>query len=112
MPSWPFWRTRTPRERVGVSLFKYLNPDATLLPTPMMNIMNGGKHADSGLDIQEFMIMPVSAPSFHEALRMSRDFSRFEENFKRESSLGRLSAMRRVRPNLPHNEAARIHFKS
>jgi enolase len=41
-----------------------------LLPAPMMNIINGGKHADSGLDIQEFMIVPVGAPSFPEALRM------------------------------------------
>ena len=53
----------------GVSLFRYLNPDANTLPVPGMNILNGGKHADSGLDIQEFMIVPVGAKSFHEALR-------------------------------------------
>ncbi len=57
----------------GVSLFRYLNPDATVLPVPMMNILNGGKHADSGLDIQEFMIMPVGASSFREALRMGAE---------------------------------------
>lgn len=56
-----------------VSLFKYLNPKARLLPVPMMNIMNGGKHADSGFDIQEFMIMPVGATSFREALRMGAE---------------------------------------
>lgn len=56
-----------------VSLYKYLNPSATLLPVPMMNIMNGGKHADSGLDIQEFMIVPVGADSFREALRMGAE---------------------------------------
>ncbi|MEZ4086763.1 MAG: phosphopyruvate hydratase [Candidatus Gracilibacteria bacterium] len=53
----------------GMSLFRYLNPDAKTLPVPGMNILNGGKHADSGLDIQEFMIVPVGANSFHEALR-------------------------------------------
>lgn len=53
----------------GMFLFEYLNPKAVTLPTPMMNIMNGGQHADSGLDIQEFMIVPTGAPTFREALR-------------------------------------------
>lgn len=57
----------------GVGLYKSLNPDAALLPVPMMNIMNGGKHADSGLDIQEFMVMPAGAPSFKEAIRMGSE---------------------------------------
>jgi len=52
-----------------VSLYKYLNEDASLLPVPQMNILNGGVHADSGLDFQEFMILPVGAENFHEALR-------------------------------------------
>jgi enolase len=47
--------------------------EATLLPVPLMNIVNGGVHADNGLDIQEFMIVPVGAPSFHEALRMGAE---------------------------------------
>lgn len=51
-----------------VSLFKYLGT-GTLLPTPMMNVINGGKHASSSLNIQEFMIVPVGAKSFSEALR-------------------------------------------
>ena len=51
-------------------LYHYLGgPKASLLPCPLMNIINGGVHADSGLDFQEFMIRPVKAPSFHEALR-------------------------------------------
>jgi enolase len=54
-------------------LFEYLNPDANLLPLPMMNIVNGGQHADSGLDIQEFMVMPVGAPNFREGLRMGAE---------------------------------------
>lgn len=52
-------------------LYNYLGGvGASLLPTPMMNILNGGKHADNNVDIQEFMIMPVGAPTFAEALRM------------------------------------------
>ncbi len=51
-------------------LYRYLGgPDANLLPCPMMNVINGGMHADNGLDFQEFMIHPIGAPSFHEALR-------------------------------------------
>ena len=54
----------------GVSLFKYLGGDkATTLPVPMMNIINGGEHADNSVDLQEFMIMPVGASSINEALR-------------------------------------------
>ncbi len=51
-------------------LYRYLGgPDAHLLPCPMMNVINGGVHADNGLDFQEFMIFPTGAPSYHEALR-------------------------------------------
>lgn len=54
----------------GVSLFKYLGgSEAVNMPLPMMNIINGGEHADNSVDIQEFMILPVGAPSFSEALR-------------------------------------------
>ncbi len=56
---------------LGMPLYKYLGGiNAKELPVPMMNIMNGGKHADNNVDIQEFMIMPVGASSFAEALRM------------------------------------------
>ena len=51
-------------------LYRYLGgAGANTLPTPMMNILNGGAHADSNVDFQEFMVMPVGAPSFSEALR-------------------------------------------
>lgn len=51
-------------------LYRYIGGlDATILPCPMMNILNGGVHADNGLDFQEFMIRPIGAPSFHEAIR-------------------------------------------
>ncbi len=56
---------------VGLPLYQYLGGfNAKELPVPMMNILNGGAHADNNVDIQEFMIMPVGAPSFAEALRM------------------------------------------
>jgi len=56
---------------LGLSLFQYLGGfNAKQLPVPMMNILNGGKHADNNVDIQEFMVMPVGATSFAEALRM------------------------------------------
>ncbi|MBM7571047.1 phosphopyruvate hydratase [Aquibacillus albus] len=55
---------------LGVPLYTYLGGfNAKTLPTPMMNILNGGEHADNNVDIQEFMIMPVGAPTFREALR-------------------------------------------
>ena len=57
-------------ESAGLPLFRYIGgPNAHILPVPMMNIINGGAHADSGVDVQEFMIAPIGAPSFREALR-------------------------------------------
>lgn len=59
---------------LGLPLFKYLGgTNGKVLPTPMMNILNGGSHADNTVDIQEFMIMPVGAASFREALRMGAE---------------------------------------
>ncbi|EJO5347995.1 phosphopyruvate hydratase [Clostridium botulinum] len=56
---------------LGMSLYQYIGGvNAKVLPVPMMNIINGGKHADNNVDLQEFMIMPAGAPSFSEALRM------------------------------------------
>jgi enolase len=57
-------------DSVGLPLFKYVGgPNARVLPVPMMNILNGGAHADGGVDIQEFMIAPIGAATFKEALR-------------------------------------------
>ncbi len=57
-------------ESAELELFRYIGgPNAHILPVPMMNIVNGGAHADSGVDVQEFMIAPIGAPSFREALR-------------------------------------------
>jgi enolase len=54
-------------------LYRYLGGDVSLLPCPMMNILNGGVHADNGLDFQEFMIRPIGAPTFKEAIRTSAE---------------------------------------
>ncbi len=57
-------------DAVGLPLYKYLGgPFANLLPVPLMNVLNGGAHADNNVDIQEFMIVPIGAASFREALR-------------------------------------------
>ncbi|MGH7782044.1 MAG: phosphopyruvate hydratase [Candidatus Binataceae bacterium] len=53
----------------GLPLYRHLNPDAHILPVPMMNVLNGGVHADSSVDMQEFMIVPQGAPNFAEAIR-------------------------------------------
>jgi len=61
-------------EAAGAPLYRYLGgPSAHILPVPMMNIINGGEHADNPIDFQEFMIMPVGADSFREALRMGAE---------------------------------------
>ena len=57
-------------DALGLPLYRYVGGvDASILPVPMMNILNGGVHADNGIDFQEFMVMPVGAPTFAEALR-------------------------------------------
>ena len=61
---------RAAADSAGLPLFRYLGgPNAHILPVPMMNILNGGAHADTGVDVQEFMVAPIGAPSFSEALR-------------------------------------------
>lgn len=57
----------------NLPLYRHLNSDARLLPVPMLNIINGGSHADNNVDIQEFMIFPIGADSFSHALRMSTE---------------------------------------
>lgn len=62
---------RAAADELGIPLYNYIGGfNAKTLPVPMMNILNGGEHADNNVDIQEFMIMPVGAPSFTEGLRM------------------------------------------
>ena len=65
---------RAAAESVGLPLWRYLGGvHAHLLPTPMMNIMNGGAHANNALDVQEFMVMPVGAPHFPDAMRVGAE---------------------------------------
>lgn len=65
---------RAAAEGLGMPLYKYIGGcNAKVLPVPMMNVLNGGAHAANSVDIQEFMVMPVSAPNFTEALRMSSE---------------------------------------
>ena len=65
---------RAAADSVGMPLWRYLGGvHAHLLPTPMMNIMNGGAHANNALDVQEFMVMPVGGADFHESLRMGAE---------------------------------------
>ncbi|MGO1992957.1 MAG: phosphopyruvate hydratase, partial [Corynebacterium sp.] len=61
-------------ESAGLQLFRYVGgPNGHVLPVPMMNILNGGAHADSGVDVQEFMIAPIGAETFSEALRIGAE---------------------------------------
>ena len=91
----------------GVYLYEYMNPEATLLPSPMMNIMNGGQHADSGLDIQEFMVMPVGGSNFREALRMGAEvFHSLKAILKEKGLSTAVGDEGGFAPNLPHNETA------
>ena len=77
------------------------------LPVPMMNVMKGGQHADSGLDIQEFMIMPIGAKTFHEALRMGSEIFHTLKKILKDKGLGTaVGDEGGFAPNLPNNEAA------
>src|SRR5699024_3305271 len=63
-------------DSAGVPLYQYVGgPNAHVLPVPMMNILNGGSHADSNVDIQEFMIAPIGAATFSEAMRVAAEVS-------------------------------------
>ena len=57
----------------NLPLYRYLNPDAHIMPVPQMNVLNGGSHADSSVDMQEFMIVPLGAPSIGDAIRMGAE---------------------------------------
>jgi enolase len=57
----------------GMPLYRHLNPEAHVMPVPMMNVLNGGKHADSNVDMQEFMIVPLGAHDFSDAVRMGAE---------------------------------------
>jgi len=80
---------------------------ARILPTPLMNVINGGSHADNSLDIQEFMIVPVGAPTFREALRMGAEtFHALKKILKDKGASTGVGDEGGFAPNLANNEAA------
>jgi enolase len=93
---------------IGVSLYQYLGGfNAKQLPVPMMNILNGGKHADNNVDIQEFMVMPVGAASFGEALRMCAEVYHNLKSVLKERGLSTaIGDEGGFAPNLASNEEA------
>ena len=92
----------------GLPLFQYLGgPNAHLLPVPMLNILNGGAHADSNVDIQEFMIAPIGAPTFREALRWGTETYHALKAVLKKQGLGTgLGDEGGFAPNLDTNAAA------
>ena len=92
----------------GIPLYRYLGGiDARVLPVPMMNIINGGAHADSGLEMQEFMIMPVRAEDFRNALRMGAEvFHNLKAILKRKGLSTAVGDEGGFAPNLRVNEEA------
>ena len=99
---------RAAADSVGLPLFQYLGGvNAKVLPTPMMNILNGGSHADNTVDIQEFMIMPVGAGSFREALRMGAEvFQSLKNVLKAKGMNTAVGDEGGFAPNLSTNEEA------
>lgn len=93
---------------LGLPLYQYLGGcNAKQLPVPMMNILNGGKHADNNVDIQEFMVMPVGAPSFAEALRMGAEvFHNLKKVLKGKGLNTAVGDEGGFAPNLGSNEEA------
>jgi enolase len=92
----------------GQSLFRYLHDDGDFsMPVPMMNIINGGSHADNNVDIQEFMILPVNAPSFSEALRHGTEvFHALKAVLRGRGLATAVGDEGGFAPDLPSNEAA------
>ena len=95
-------------DSADLPLFRYVGgPNAHVLPVPMMNILNGGCHADSNVDIQEFMIAPIGADSFREALRWGAEVYHALKGVLKEKGLATgLGDEGGFAPNLPSNRAA------
>ena len=95
-------------ESAGLPLFRYIGgPNAHILPVPMMNIINGGEHADNGIDFQEFMIAPVGAPTFKEALRCGAEvYHALKGVLGKQGMNTALGDEGGFAPDLPNTEAA------
>ena len=99
---------RAAAESAGLQLFRYLcGRNAHVLPVPMLNILNGGAHADSHVDIQEFMIAPIGAPTFAEALRWGAEtYQALKSVLKQHGLSTGVGDEGGFAPNLEHNRAA------
>ena len=95
-------------ESADLSLFRYLGgPNAHVLPVPMMNILNGGAHADTNVDIQEFMIAPIGAPTFRESLRWGAEiYHALKAVLKKRGLATSVGDEGGFAPNLESNRAA------
>jgi enolase len=99
---------RAAAHALGLPLYRHLGgPEARTLPVPLMNVLNGGKHADNNVDLQEFMIVPLGAPSFAEALRWGTEvFHRLAKVLKRQGLSTAVGDEGGFAPNLGSNEDA------
>ena len=99
---------RAAADSANLPLFRYIGgPNAHILPVPMMNILNGGSHADTNVDIQEFMIAPIGAPSFKEALRWGAEVYHMLKKVLHDRGLSTgLGDEGGFAPNLESNRAA------
>ena len=99
---------RAAAESADLPLFRYVGgPNASVLPVPMMNILNGGAHADSGVDVQEFMIAPIGAASFSEALRQGTEvYHALKSVLKKKDLSTGLGDEGGFAPSLPSNRDA------
>jgi enolase len=99
---------RAGADECGLPLYQYLGgPGARIMPVPMMNVLNGGAHADNGLDIQEFMIVPAGAGSFGEALRVGAEIFHVLRKLLKDKGLSTgVGDEGGFAPSLPGNEAA------
>jgi enolase len=95
-------------ESAGLPLFRYIGgPNAHILPVPCMNIINGGEHADNGIDFQEFMIAPVGAPTFKEALRCGAEvYHALKSVLSKQGLATALGDEGGFAPDLPNTDAA------
>ena len=89
----------------GMPLYKYINKNSNILPVPMMNVLNGGAHADSSVDFQEYMIMPVGATSIRAAVRMGAEiFHNLKSLLKADGHVTAVGDEGGFAPNLKDNE--------
>jgi len=95
-------------DELGIPLYRYVGgPNAHVLPVPMMNVVNGGAHADNTIDLQEFMVMPLGAPSFAEAVRWGTEtYHVLKQNFHERGLSTAVGDEGGFAPNLATNEDA------